>query len=596
MARPVVGNPFDGQIGTVAPTARPVDTYERGVVKKSPFEALSRTLSNLEKKAVPALQREEARRAEAEYAEGQQLWADTRIQFGKAVKDGIIAEGESPYLRKGYRMANLNVISANYANDLKAQMEKKQLYKNGNPATIEKFITEFQANYADKNGLADFKGTETAEVFLPNAMKANIAFKSNWRTKHTSYMTTQIYKSFGDNISAYTYSITDQTIPMAERTKLAAGLQGFIEEQAAQADRDGLNRGKIGKIIGDSLRLSALENKSMAPLDMMNNIKLGPAPLASTTENRLKNIQTRATVAGLIDAAEDKADAEYQEVIDGKISASLESGQVAASGLLSKDPSEVTAANEAIDASIAALERIVPNDDTGSAAQEIVNLQKLRKTFSDYTDAPEDTSDGVAYFELVKELQDEPDHSKRIELIAKGVQEGFVTQSEAKTLFDQGYTSKDNSTYARVSAGNSVVEIAFKRSIGLMSGDVSYIADKNAKKKAAELQLRVRNALSNDMTLWLEVYEETNGTPASDRELEIATRSALSQIIAEEIQLTADLEAAEKAAAIKAAILKQEKAEVERKAKAEEDFNASWLGGTINTVTGFFTPDDVPDF
>ena len=591
MARPVVGNPFDGQIGTVAPTARPVDTYERGVVKKSPFEALSRTLSNLEKKAVPALQREEARRAEAEYAEGQQLWADTRIQFGKAVKDGIIAEGESPYLRKGYRMANLNVISANYANDLKAQMEKKQLYKNGNPATIEKFITEFQANYADKNGLADFKGTETAEVFLPNAMKANIAFKSNWRTKHTSYMTTQIYKSFGDNISAYTYSITDQTIPMAERTKLAAGLQGFIEEQAAQADRDGLNRGKIGKIIGDSLRLSALENKSMAPLDMMNNIKLGTDPLASTMNNRLANIKTRATVAGLIDAAEDKADAQYQEDIDANISTNLENAQVAASGLISTNPSEVAAANEAIDASIAALQLIVPDDDTGAAAKEIVNIQKLRKTFSGYTDAPEDTSDGVAYFELVQELEAEPDHSKRTSLIAQGVEEGFVSQSQVQTLFNQGYTSKDNDTYARVSAGSSVVQTAFKRSLGLMLGDPSFL--KGAQKsEAAALQLRVRNALSDDMTQWLERYEETNGTPASDRELEIETRGALTRLIDAENKLVSDLKAAEVAAA-------QAKIEADAKVaarKAEQNYNDSLLGSAVNAVTGFFTSDEVPDF
>ena len=70
MARPVVGNPFDGQIGTVAPIARPVDIYERGVVKKSPFEALANTLGNLERKAIPALQREEQRLADKEFKEG----------------------------------------------------------------------------------------------------------------------------------------------------------------------------------------------------------------------------------------------------------------------------------------------------------------------------------------------------------------------------------------------------------------------------------------------------------------------------------------------------------------------------------------------
>ena len=47
MARPVVGNPFENQIPTVSPTASPVETYVRPATKKSPFEALANTLSNL---------------------------------------------------------------------------------------------------------------------------------------------------------------------------------------------------------------------------------------------------------------------------------------------------------------------------------------------------------------------------------------------------------------------------------------------------------------------------------------------------------------------------------------------------------------------
>ena len=82
MARPVVGNPFENQIPTVSPTASPVETYVRPAVKKSPFEALANTLSNLERKAVPALQAEEKRRAEREFAEGQELYNKTRQSIG----------------------------------------------------------------------------------------------------------------------------------------------------------------------------------------------------------------------------------------------------------------------------------------------------------------------------------------------------------------------------------------------------------------------------------------------------------------------------------------------------------------------------------
>ena len=75
MARPIVGNPFDNQIPTVAPTARPVDIYEKGVIKKSPFEALANSLTNLERKATPIFKAEEQRLAEKEFAAGQQLYA-----------------------------------------------------------------------------------------------------------------------------------------------------------------------------------------------------------------------------------------------------------------------------------------------------------------------------------------------------------------------------------------------------------------------------------------------------------------------------------------------------------------------------------------
>ena len=64
MARPVVGNPFENQIGTVSPTAQVVDTYERGVVKRSSMASLADTLTRLQAKADPVLKAAEQRAAE----------------------------------------------------------------------------------------------------------------------------------------------------------------------------------------------------------------------------------------------------------------------------------------------------------------------------------------------------------------------------------------------------------------------------------------------------------------------------------------------------------------------------------------------------
>ena len=150
MARRVVGNPFENQLPTVAATARPVDTYVRAVVEKSPLEGLAKLLSNLEKKAVPALQREEERRANAEYAEGVELYNKNRIEMGQAVKDGLIDEGASPYLRKGYRVSHLNAMGARYTNELSNALDNQELYKNGNPESIAEFTNKF---YTDSHNL-----------------------------------------------------------------------------------------------------------------------------------------------------------------------------------------------------------------------------------------------------------------------------------------------------------------------------------------------------------------------------------------------------------------------------------------------------------
>ena len=176
MARPIVGNPFDNQIPTAAPTARPVDIYEKGVIKKSPFEALANSLTNLERKATPIFQAEEKRRAEEEFAQGQELYAKTRKSIGDAVKAGVIDEGASPYLRKGYRIVNLNVLSARYAAELNEALIANKLYTNGNPVAIEQFTEKFYDDFQQKHGFDGFATTEVADYFLASASKANEAF------------------------------------------------------------------------------------------------------------------------------------------------------------------------------------------------------------------------------------------------------------------------------------------------------------------------------------------------------------------------------------------------------------------------------------
>lgn len=436
MARSVVGNPFENQIPTVSPTASPVDIYERGVVKNSPFAALANTLKSLEAKAVPAMQREEQRRAEKEYAEGQKLWGETRINIGDAVRQGIIKEGESPYLRKGYRAANLHVLAANYATELKHQLETKKLYHDGDPEKIEKFITDFQTSYQSNNNFDDFGVVETAEIFGSNAMKANVAFKASWREKHTEYMTEKVYEGFRDKIATYTFGIVDPSLSFEARTKKAAGLLQFIQQEVKQAEQDGMDRKKVGNMVADALRLTALQNNSYKPLELMSQIKVGTGFLSGTYENQLKNFETRAAIAKTIEAKEEAMVEANEAITDTNRQTFSNTASKELANLKSEDRGVRQNAKNVIMQQISLLYEM--NDDVSTARAE--SLQKLVDTFEKRFEEVS-VQDERLYAEALIAIQNEPDPTQRNLLIAKALEDGaFTTEghiNKALTLSGQ---------------------------------------------------------------------------------------------------------------------------------------------------------------
>ena len=232
--RRVIANPFEGQVATVGATARPVDIYQKAQVKKSGWQALEQSLNAFSQKALPAIGRIEQRSAEREYAEGQKLWSETRINIGEAVKKGIIAEGESPYLQKGYRVARLNTLGARYADELATALTSKKLYKNGNPEAIEKFTTEFYSEFQEKNEFGGFIDTEIAEFFSGSAAKANENFRSSWKQKHTAWQKAENYRMLADEVSTMTavsFKDTDTPEQRAKKTvELTAWLQGKVSK------------------------------------------------------------------------------------------------------------------------------------------------------------------------------------------------------------------------------------------------------------------------------------------------------------------------------------------------------------------------------
>lgn len=309
--RVVVGNPFENQIGTVAPTASPVDTYVRPVVEKSPFESLASTLANLERKAVPALARQEERMAKKEFAEGQRLYEENRIAIGEAVKKGIIAEGESPYVRKGYRVSQMNTMAARYADDLERALETKKLYHSGDPKKIEEFIKTFQADFVKNNGMEGFSDSELSTYFGQTASKANEAFRGAWQKKHIAYAAAQAYKAFETEVATYTSNLFSPDQTPEEHTAALGQLKGWLEKRSASMATDGMDNGKVVDTILAGIGIAVERTGQTDILDVLGTTKLGTdfANKSLKVQAKMLDIQAAALrINTARRAAEEKAE------------------------------------------------------------------------------------------------------------------------------------------------------------------------------------------------------------------------------------------------------------------------------------------------
>jgi hypothetical protein len=313
MARPVVGNPFEGQIGTVAPTARPVDIYERGVVKQSPFEALSRTLSNLEQRAVPALQREEARRAENEFQEGQRLYQENRIAIGEAVKNGLIDEGESPYLRKGYRISQMNTMGMRYTAELESALENQKLYTNGNPERIEQFIETFQSKFIENNGMSTFSAAEVSEHFGTTAAKTEEIFRQTWRKRHVAWQREQNYKAFQREVAEATVALFKPEMTIDERQAAMGTFATWLEDKAASASTDGMDNQNVINTILQGVGIVVQKTGQTDILDVFKSTNFGTGAAASSLAVQSKLLSIEATAIRIENANAAAADRELED-------------------------------------------------------------------------------------------------------------------------------------------------------------------------------------------------------------------------------------------------------------------------------------------
>ena len=312
MARAVVANPFDNQIGSVASTANVVDIYQRGVVARSPFEALADSLKRFEAKATPALQRQEQRAAEKEMREGERLYQENRIAIGEAVKKGLIEEGASPYLRKGYRVSQLNTMATRYAAELESALVTQKLFHNGDPNKIESFIAGFQEKFVADNGFSEFADSEVAEFFGINANKANEVFRTSWREKHVAYQKEQNYLQFERDTAAMTTLLFREDMTDTEQAVAMEQLKEWIETQAKERSLDGMNNTRVTETIITGVSLAAELAGDADILDVLKETKLGTAAIGSSFKRQAEIMAVENRIAAKLQA---QANTEYTKFV-----------------------------------------------------------------------------------------------------------------------------------------------------------------------------------------------------------------------------------------------------------------------------------------
>ena len=306
MARPVVGNPFENQIPTVSPTASPVDIYVRGTEKRSAMAGLADTLKRFSQKAVPVLGGLEQQAAEREILEGQKLYTENRIAIGEAVKNGIIEEGASPYIRKGYRISQMASLSMRYADDLERALEVQKLYHDGDPSKIETFISKFQQDFVNANGLTQFGKAEMQEYFGTAANKANEVFRTSWSNKHVDWQKEAAQTEFENQVAMATMTLMQEDASLEERQKALQNLGSYIEMLAKGKKVDGVENedvidavmngvGTIAEFTGDDSILDIFDNFKFGTDTASNSLKIQDKILE--IENKVYTIQERKRVA-----------------------------------------------------------------------------------------------------------------------------------------------------------------------------------------------------------------------------------------------------------------------------------------------------------
>lgn len=531
MARQVVGNPFENQIPVVSATAQVVDTYVSPENQENPFEQLSQSLDKLgqKKKQIDAV--ETKRREEEELAEGRELYNKTRLEFGDAVRKGLVQEGESPFIRRGYRTGRLSSLSMQYSAQLNSNLKRDKLFVNSNPDVINQYIADFSDKFRKDNNISDnYNSVEIEEFFSPNARRANAQFTQNWMNENVDYMSLEVYNAFAEDVATLTYGTVDPMLSDEVRKENAFNLQAQLQDKLDQANLDGLDNKKISDKMGDSLRTVALQTLDSTPLRIMEGIKTGTGSLAGTIENQEKNRLTRAEIGRLV-TVRDKKEYDALVVESNKERNELITSATASIYRIGIDEDTMFDA-KAVDINIRGLLALGDRglDPEGKAAGAASSLKKLHEATIDRLKRNEVRNLDL-YLNAMKDVADEPDENKRMNIITEGLKTGaFVSTSDIQNALSASKGAMGTPIYKLVTLGGGPVQEAIKSKLSpvfTMSDAIVSMFETQDRIKLQQIRGTVIQKIEDSSRDFIMKYQADNGgSLPSEDEIYMHSREA----------------------------------------------------------------------
>lgn len=285
--RPQVTDPNAQRI-KLTPRATPVDQFIRpqGVAPDPSVhfhlaEALATINPNLQK----FLQQTKKEGDAEDEAEGARLFAENRVKFAEAVRQGLLPAGANPHLQRGYRMAQLR----NSATDFDTAL-RNAYTENGGPdiGDIEGFAKEFYKQ--NREGILGdgFTDDEYFNAFQP-MFERSIA---NLKQQHSAEKVKMFEERRLNEFDMEVVKAIDTVLDGGGDWDLdlsgdsSKGLAALISERAKELIGEGVPAKTVNETLRRAIIAKAEDEQDPSLLSLMDEIKTGTGYLGQTSESR----------------------------------------------------------------------------------------------------------------------------------------------------------------------------------------------------------------------------------------------------------------------------------------------------------------------